>query len=31
MDDREKKLTINEIYFSIQGESTWAGAAVRFR
>jgi 7-carboxy-7-deazaguanine synthase len=25
MTDREKKLTINEIYFSIQGESTWAG------
>ena len=25
MSDREKKLTINEIYFSIQGESTWAG------
>jgi 7-carboxy-7-deazaguanine synthase len=25
MPDREKKLTINEIYFSIQGESTWAG------
>ena len=25
MSDREKKLTINEIYHSIQGESTWAG------
>jgi 7-carboxy-7-deazaguanine synthase len=25
MPDRDKKLTINEIYFSIQGESTWAG------
>jgi 7-carboxy-7-deazaguanine synthase len=25
MDDREKNLTINEIYHSIQGESTWAG------
>jgi 7-carboxy-7-deazaguanine synthase len=25
MSGREKKLTINEIYFSIQGESTWAG------
>jgi 7-carboxy-7-deazaguanine synthase len=25
MCEREKKLTINEIYFSIQGESTWAG------
>jgi 7-carboxy-7-deazaguanine synthase len=25
MAEREKKLTINEIYFSIQGESTWAG------
>ncbi|MEO5753675.1 MAG: 7-carboxy-7-deazaguanine synthase QueE [Chthoniobacterales bacterium] len=25
MSDREKKLTINEIYFSLQGESTWAG------
>src|SRR6185436_17607345 len=25
MTDREKKLTINEIYHSIQGESTWAG------
>jgi 7-carboxy-7-deazaguanine synthase len=25
MSEREKKLTINEIYFSIQGESTWAG------
>jgi 7-carboxy-7-deazaguanine synthase len=23
--DREKKLTINEIYLSVQGESTWAG------
>ncbi len=25
MEDREKKLTVNEIYLSIQGESTWAG------
>ena len=25
MSDRDKKLTINEIYVSIQGESTWAG------
>jgi 7-carboxy-7-deazaguanine synthase len=25
MSQQEKKLTINEIYFSIQGESTWAG------
>jgi 7-carboxy-7-deazaguanine synthase len=25
MTEREKKLTINEIYHSIQGESTWAG------
>jgi len=25
MSDREKKLTINEIYLSVQGESTWAG------
>lgn len=25
MPDREKKLTINEIYLSVQGESTWAG------
>jgi 7-carboxy-7-deazaguanine synthase len=25
MTDREKTLTINEIYHSIQGESTWAG------
>ncbi len=23
--DQEKKLTINEIYLSVQGESTWAG------
>src|SRR2546425_7146603 len=25
MPDREKTLTINEVYHSIQGESTWAG------
>src|SRR6185369_10099315 len=25
MPEREKTLTINEIYHSIQGESTWAG------
>ena len=25
MSDREKTLTINEIYLSVQGESTWAG------
>src|SRR5213592_2415617 len=25
MEEREKTLTINEIYHSIQGESTWAG------
>lgn len=25
MSDREKKLTINEVYLSVQGESTWAG------
>src|SRR5438874_11756376 len=25
MSEREKTLTINEIYHSIQGESTWAG------
>nr|ALS91061.1 rSAM_QueE_Clost: putative 7-cyano-7-deazaguanosine (preQ0) biosynthesis protein [uncultured bacterium] len=25
MSDREKTLTINEIYHSVQGESTWAG------
>src|ERR1700704_2131294 len=25
MNEREKTLTINEIYHSIQGESTWAG------
>ena len=29
-DVTEPTLTINEIYFSIQGESTWAGLAVRF-
>ncbi len=25
MPEREKTLTVNEIYHSIQGESTWAG------
>ena len=25
MTDRDKNLTINEIYFSVQGESTWVG------
>jgi len=25
MSDSDKKLTINEIYHSVQGESTWAG------
>jgi 7-carboxy-7-deazaguanine synthase len=25
MSEREKRLTINEIYLSVQGESTWAG------
>ncbi len=25
MSDPERKLTINEIYHSVQGESTWAG------
>src|SRR5438477_7231129 len=30
MTEREKTLTINEIYHSIQGESTWAGEACVF-
>jgi 7-carboxy-7-deazaguanine synthase len=30
MTDGELKLTINEIYFSIQGESTWAGRPCLF-
>ncbi len=30
MSEREKTLTINEIYHSIQGESTWAGRACVF-
>jgi len=30
MADRDKTLTINEIYHSIQGESTWAGEACVF-
>src|SRR5436309_9774880 len=30
MPDREKTLTINEIYHSIQGESTWAGCPCVF-
>src|SRR5216117_2837271 len=30
MPDREKTLTINEIFFSIQGESTWAGCPCVF-
>ena len=30
MEQREKTLTINEIYQSIQGESTWAGARCVF-
>jgi 7-carboxy-7-deazaguanine synthase len=30
MNDREKTLTVNEIYESIQGESTWAGCPCVF-
>ena len=30
MSDHEKSLTINEIYHSIQGESTWAGSPCVF-
>src|SRR5437762_12648690 len=31
MPEQEKTLTINEIYHSIQGESTWAGCPCVFR
>jgi 7-carboxy-7-deazaguanine synthase len=30
MPEREKTLTVNEIYRSIQGESTWAGSPCVF-